>query len=416
MDAEWYSNLGVTISFSLVLGIFTPHASYFAFAFLTMGLRYWDSGCRRLDDMQKQDGDAGYDGNDPEAIDVHTGQLIQPDLNTLWTGEEIYAHYIYASIYSYVWVVLMYSTGLPVLYICGFLFFVVFYWAYKWLLLKYYKRTEKFNERLPIAATVNIPVGLVIHLCFGALMISNSKILSTNAALGSFTESGKDLIDYIVERLTYTSSAEVFCAFGVLICVIMFVKRCCLTPLWNLCGSFGEKLLTCFICRIMGLSEDLPDETTSPSFYQELKPRYLKELYIKSKGELRALRKEMGRGGINPFTLTDYTGEDHVIDVPHVEKLMKTREIDIKRTINKLLVNIHGVARTKQHFGNIETLFKLRYLFKKQAEVKEEEGLMRMNDLIQSFDLMNSPGSDSLAVIRQKLEDNKNWDFIDEDK
>ena len=40
---------------------------------------------------------------------------------------------------------------------------------------------------------------------------------------------------------------------------------------------------------------------------------------------------------------------------------------------------------------------------------------MRMNDVIQSFDLMNAPGSDSVAVIRQKLKTNENWDFIKDD-
>jgi hypothetical protein len=182
MDSDWYSKLGVTISFSLVLGIFTPHASYFFFAFLTMCLRRVDSGWRGLEDMSRAEEikEAGGDPNDPNTIDVHTGKLIQDDLNALWTGEEIYSHYVYASVYSYLWVVLMYSTGLPVLYVCAFFFFMIFYWAYKWLLLKYYKRTEKFNQRLPIQATTNIPVGLVIHLCFGSLMISNSQMLASS--------------------------------------------------------------------------------------------------------------------------------------------------------------------------------------------------------------------------------------------
>jgi hypothetical protein len=39
---------------------------------------------------------------------------------------------------------------------------------------------------------------------------------------------------------------------------------------------------------------------------------------------------------------------------------------------------------------------------------------MRLNDTIQSFDNMNAPGSENLAVIRQKLEKNKKFDLYNE--
>lgn len=46
IDAQWYANVGTTISFSMLLGIFTPHASYFFFAFLNYFLACLDRGCR----------------------------------------------------------------------------------------------------------------------------------------------------------------------------------------------------------------------------------------------------------------------------------------------------------------------------------------------------------------------------------
>lgn len=170
MNADWYANVGTTVSFSLVLGVFSPHASYFAFTFMYMVFRWRDSGCRSIEQMKVPEGEVEANGG----VDVYTKQMIQDDLNALWTGEEIYSHYIYATIYSYMWCILMYSTGLPILYWCGFLFFVIFYMVYKVLLLKFYKRTDRFNQTLPLEATANIPISLIIHLCFGAFMISNS--------------------------------------------------------------------------------------------------------------------------------------------------------------------------------------------------------------------------------------------------
>lgn len=36
---------------------------------------------------------------------------------------------------------------------------------------------------------------------------------------------------------------------------------------------------------------------------------------------------------------------------------------------------------------------------------------MRMNDLVQSFDVMNAPGSENLQIIREKLATDKQWSF-----
>ena len=56
LDAQWYSNVGTTISFSLLLGVFTPHASYFFFAGLNLFMRCLDRGCKsdlKIEDEQE---------------------------------------------------------------------------------------------------------------------------------------------------------------------------------------------------------------------------------------------------------------------------------------------------------------------------------------------------------------------------
>lgn len=189
----------------------------------------------------------------------------------------------------------------------------------------------------------------------------------------AFTEQGDDLLSYLAERFYDTTSAEVFCAFGLIMCIAMVVKGCCLEPLLGCCGKSISFLTECILCRIMGLNDVPLDEVTSPCFYQELNAKFLKELYIKSMNELRILRKEIQSHKINPFQLKDKQGNDvdsSIINVQHVEKMMVRRIIDIKKTINRLLINIHGLDRVRNHFkgeGNneMEPLFKLRYLLKK---------------------------------------------------
>jgi hypothetical protein len=75
--------------------------------------------------------------------------LIQDDLNAIYTGEEIYSHYVYSSLYGYFIVVLTFSAGIPILIPFAAAFFLLFYWTYKVLLLKYYARATTFNEGLP---------------------------------------------------------------------------------------------------------------------------------------------------------------------------------------------------------------------------------------------------------------------------
>lgn len=109
----------------------------------------------------------------PSDIDVNTKLLLQSDLNLMYTGEQIQSHYIYAQNFTYLCVVLMYSTGMPILYPFAAIFFFIFYWVYKGLLLKYYGKTTKFNKDIPIKSMWWVKFGLVIHILIGSIMLSH---------------------------------------------------------------------------------------------------------------------------------------------------------------------------------------------------------------------------------------------------
>lgn len=71
-----------------------------------------------------------------------------------------------------------YSSGMPILYFVGFLNFFIIYWAYKFLLIKHYRKTTSFNHRLPLFTINFFKIAVFLHLALGAYMYSNSKILS----------------------------------------------------------------------------------------------------------------------------------------------------------------------------------------------------------------------------------------------
>jgi hypothetical protein len=70
------------------------------------------------------------------------------------------------------------SSGMPVLYIIGFINYFLTYWIYKILLVKHYSKTVAFNEDLPLLSINYIRIGIGFHLIEGAVVFSNSKIIS----------------------------------------------------------------------------------------------------------------------------------------------------------------------------------------------------------------------------------------------
>lgn len=135
--AAWYAKVGKTLCFTLLVGIFSPYGSKLAFPMLKLFFRCMDRGCScRL----KKNPD---DENDPEC---NTKKTLQSELNDLYTGDQISSHYVYAQNYTYLWCVLMFSTGMPILYPFAFIFYFIHYWVYKFLLIKFYAKTTKFNQ------------------------------------------------------------------------------------------------------------------------------------------------------------------------------------------------------------------------------------------------------------------------------
>lgn len=133
---HWYGQVGKTLCLTLMINIFTPHGSKLAKPLLKIGMRFYDRDFSN--ELSKEDARGHKVAN--------TKKLLQEELDDLYTGEQISSHFVYAQNYTYLWCVLMFSTGMPILYPFGFLFYGVLYWVYKFLLLKYYSRTNKFNE------------------------------------------------------------------------------------------------------------------------------------------------------------------------------------------------------------------------------------------------------------------------------
>lgn len=69
---------------------------------------------------------------------------------------------------------------MPFLYPVGCINFVIIYWVYKSLMVKYYRKTVSFNEDLPMYSIKFLKIGIVLHTIMGAFILSNDDIINTS--------------------------------------------------------------------------------------------------------------------------------------------------------------------------------------------------------------------------------------------
>ena len=85
--------------------------------------------------------------------------------------------------FATLWVAMMYSSGLPVLYPIAFLSFFLAYWIQKWLLVKSYRKTSAFNQNLAFDTIPLMKMAIFLHLFTSVFMLTSREILTIDHKL-----------------------------------------------------------------------------------------------------------------------------------------------------------------------------------------------------------------------------------------
>ncbi len=130
-----------------------------------------------------------------------SSRLTKNEYFKLYVGPEFSIGSRYAQILYTMFVVIIFSSGIPFLYVCCFLFFVFTYWTDKFLLLRFYRtppNTDLYNSKL----FYNILLfGIIVHLSFGIWIYGNKEIFfNVNSPLFDF------LIKFLDEKLNLSES------------------------------------------------------------------------------------------------------------------------------------------------------------------------------------------------------------------
>ena len=96
-------------------------------------------------------------------------------MGPMWKGPAAISRMI-----STLLVIFTYSSGMPVLYVIGILFFTLTYFVKKVVLFKYYQKSLTIDRLLPLQVTQMFNTALFLHLAFGCFMITNHMLYSTN--------------------------------------------------------------------------------------------------------------------------------------------------------------------------------------------------------------------------------------------
>lgn len=178
INTAWYSGVGVVIAFTMFMNIFTPHfAELSDWALWKLKLIY-DQGpdcCKR---------------NRPSLLET------KEEILELYVGPEFEIEIRYSSILNCIFVTLMFSSGIPVLYVFMFAYLLLNYWVDKFLLFKFFRKPPPVSVEINHLFNFMIVFGIIIHLCFGIWVYGNQDVFPAQVTVKYF--------DAITEAITST--------------------------------------------------------------------------------------------------------------------------------------------------------------------------------------------------------------------
>jgi hypothetical protein len=123
----------------------------------------------------------------------------------------------------------MYGSGLPLLYPCAVVSFVMIYWVDKITLLRVYQTPPRFNKKLMASSRGWLTPMLIIHLILGFWMYSNSTIFDSQTSvfgndIGSTSTQLNQRFKWfnLGTRISQVHSFLVFAAILLFIAIIIF--------------------------------------------------------------------------------------------------------------------------------------------------------------------------------------------------
>ena len=89
-------------------------------------------------------------------------------LGGIFKGEKAYSRMM-----SILMVCLTYSSGMPIIYFVGFMYFTITFLVNKTMLFKYYQKTNTLSRVIPNFSVKFLNIAILIHMFFACIMFTN---------------------------------------------------------------------------------------------------------------------------------------------------------------------------------------------------------------------------------------------------
>jgi len=170
----WYSNVGSTLLSTMFINVFSVPAIKFVEVIFNLFARCFDRGC-------------GFNAK-------KTKKKTQASYESLYSGPEFYVDTRYSQILTLIFVCLLYSGGMPFLYLTSFIQLVLSYFVDKYFLLRITKLPKNYDQHLAIVVRLTLYGAVFIHLLFAIFMFGQPDILKSensflSASASSITDS-----------------------------------------------------------------------------------------------------------------------------------------------------------------------------------------------------------------------------------
>lgn len=97
---------------------------------------------------------------------------------------------------STMFVIQMYSSGMPILYLIGLIFYLVTFCVNKFLLIYYYQKSRTLTRTIPIFTSEYLKYGLLLHLIVSCFILTNPTAFKTkdkNGSMGTLIDVSENL-------------------------------------------------------------------------------------------------------------------------------------------------------------------------------------------------------------------------------
>ena len=170
-DTAWYLDMGEKINISILLSSFVSN-------YIDMR-KYSKKSSEQLIDRKNRDSMKEFP-DDEDDDQPNTKQVTQMNLNAMYEGEMFDSEKTLARMMSTIFVVIPYSSGMPIQYAIGLIFFYFTFKTNKTLLIKYYKRTDTvLTPKLPLQAVSYLRFCVLYKMFMGIVMITNPQVFET---------------------------------------------------------------------------------------------------------------------------------------------------------------------------------------------------------------------------------------------